>query len=127
MSDPRTQLAVECKLVLLGNFQTCAGGTLDEFLMERYAAFNSHDGRRKYFRVSHAPWQQCRSSAVITNDALLHATFPWFAQATFAAANNSPGTRDVRMSWPQRINKTSTWSLVRTVPQGILRAANEPD
>src|SRR5688572_7620703 len=71
VSELSSQTALVCEMRLLEGFGPCRVDSLDEFLFERYAAFNAYGGRGKQFRVRHAPWQQCRCEAVIADDSLL--------------------------------------------------------
>jgi len=85
------------------SFQFCVGGSLDEFLFERYTAFTRHGRRSRYFDIWHKPWRQISVDARILDDRLLRDNFPWFPQARFVGANYSPGVRDVWMGAPRRI------------------------
>jgi uncharacterized protein len=80
-------------------FEPCAEGSLEEWLMERYTAFNSA-GRSRFFRVWHPPWPQCAAAVAIEDQSLLMKNWPWFAQAHFAGANFSPGFDTVWMGRP---------------------------
>jgi len=84
-------------------FAPCETGSLTEWLMERYTAFNCAAGRRKFFRVWHPPWPQSPIEITILDDRLLTSTWPWFKDARLIGANYSPGLRDVWMGRPQRI------------------------
>jgi len=81
-------------------FLPCAAGSLDEWLMERYTAFNSAGARKRFFRVWHPPWSQCRAQVNADERSLLTTNWPWFEQARFAAANYSPGLAEVWMGRP---------------------------
>ena len=89
------------KLPRDAQFAPCAAGSLDEWLMERYTAFNCVRGRKKNFRVWHPPWPQCPAKIVITKNSLLTQNWPWFQNAECAGANFSPGFEEVWMSRPQ--------------------------
>jgi len=82
------------------DWQPCSRGGLDEWLMERYTAFNCAGGRARFFRVEHGPWPQARAEVSIEDDALLATTWPWFRRARCAGANYSPGLRGVGMGRP---------------------------
>jgi hypothetical protein len=85
------------------DFQVCAAGGLDEFLIERYTAY-THRGRHpRYFDIWHKPWRQVPVDIRIIDDSLLRHAFPWFAQARLVGANYSPGVRDVWMGASRRI------------------------
>jgi uncharacterized protein YqjF (DUF2071 family) len=99
-------------------FQPSEAGSLDEFLLERYTAFNAirlhshsrcskHDvlnhGLKRLFRIWHPPWPQIPIQISPLNTSLLSETWPWFAEARFIGANYSPGVRNVWMGRPQRI------------------------
>jgi uncharacterized protein len=86
-----------------GHFQPCPAGSLDEWLMERYTAFNSANGNRRFFRVWHPPWPQCPAQARIAENSLLTKNWPWFKQARTVGANFSPGFDNVWMGRPQRV------------------------
>lgn len=84
-------------------FVPCAPGSLDEWLMERYTAFNCALERRKFFRIWHPPWLQCPVEATICENSLLTRNWPWFAKAKLAGANFSAGLRDVWMGGPHNL------------------------
>src|SRR5688572_722955 len=107
LTDIASKTALQCEIKLAEPFARCPAGSRDEFFFERYAAFNGHGPSRKAFRVWHAPWEQCSGEPAISDDSLLCAHFPWFAHVRISGANYSPGARDVRMSWPQRLNSGS--------------------
>jgi uncharacterized protein YqjF (DUF2071 family) len=54
--------------------QSCQQGSLDKWLMERYAAFNSASGRKRFFRVWHPPWPQRTVRVFVSNASLLKAS-----------------------------------------------------
>jgi hypothetical protein len=81
-------------------FALCEDGSLDEWLMERYTAFNCARGRRKFFRIWHPPWPQCRVEAEVGDDSLVGQRWRWFSGARLIGANFSPGVRDVWMGRP---------------------------
>jgi len=83
-------------------FAPCERGSLDEWLMERYTAFNSAWGRKIFFRVWHPPWPQVRVQAEVTDHSLLSKNWPWFREARFAFANFSPGVCGIWMGRPER-------------------------
>lgn len=72
-------------------YDACERGSLDEFLLERYAAFTRWRGWRRSFRVEHEPWPQTRVAVRIEDDGLLRARWPWWASARLLMANLSPG------------------------------------
>ena len=81
-------------------FAPCAGGSLDEWLMERYTAFTQWSGRARLFRVWHPPWPQIAVEATISNIGLLTERWPMFRDAMVIGANFSPGVPDVWMGRP---------------------------
>jgi hypothetical protein len=84
-------------------FQPCAVGSLDEWLMERYVAFNSANRTRHFFRVWHPPWPQWQAEVVPRENSLLTKIWPWFKEARMAGANFSPGFDTVWMGRPHRV------------------------
>jgi uncharacterized protein YqjF (DUF2071 family) len=84
-------------------FSPCAAGSLAEWLMERYTAFNAAGGRKRFFRVWHPPWPQ--SPLEVTSDgmSLLNRRWPWFETARLIGANFSPGFDQVWMGRPHPI------------------------
>ena len=89
--------ALDYRARAVGPLETCAPGTLDHFLMERYTAFTE----RRLFHVWHAPWKRAEAVVDVRDDALIHATGPWFARAERAGAHWSPGIEDVWMGRPE--------------------------
>jgi uncharacterized protein YqjF (DUF2071 family) len=85
------------------DFEPCESGSLDEWLMERYIAFNSVGSRRRFFRVWHPPWLQCPAEVKLQNISLLTHNWHWFHDARLIGANFSPGFQEVRMGRPHRI------------------------
>ena len=85
-------------------FGPCPAGSLDEWLMERYAAFNAVGTRRRCFHVWHQPWPQVSVTTTIHENSLLTAAWPFFREARLVGANYSPGVREV---WMGRLRKIS--------------------
>jgi uncharacterized protein YqjF (DUF2071 family) len=85
-------------------FTPCPAGSLDEFLLERYTAFTSHAGKRRFFRIWHPPWIQQGIKISVSDSELVASKWPWFKQAELAGGNYSPGARNVWMGRPHRIH-----------------------
>ncbi len=86
-------------------FAPCPARSLDEFLLERYTAFTSHDAKRQLFRIWHPPWSQKRINVSVSDCRLLERTWPWFQHARMVGGNYSPGAHDVWMGRPQQIKR----------------------
>jgi uncharacterized protein YqjF (DUF2071 family) len=93
----------QAELDTSAGFSECRPGSLDEWLMERYSAFNSARDRKKYFWVWHEPWRQCKARVDITNATSLVENWNWFAQAELIGANYSPGNQGVWLGRPRGI------------------------
>lgn len=91
------QFIYEARLAPEKIFCPCETGSPDEFLIERYTAFNWRGRSRRFFRVWHPPWPQARTQVLILDDSLLTGTWPWFSGAKLVGANYSPGVREVWM------------------------------
>lgn len=78
----------------------CVKSSLNEYLMERYTAFNSVGGQRRFFRVWHPPWPQTSVEVTIENLALLEESWPFFKSARLVGGNFSPGLKGVWMGRP---------------------------
>jgi len=85
-----------------GQFDSLEAGSVDEFLIERYAAFTQQGERRRLFRIWHEPWQAARAEVELGEDSLLRDSFPWWQAARFACANYSPGCFDIWMGRPRK-------------------------
>lgn len=83
--------------------QPCEAGSHDEWLMERYTAFNSAGWRKRYFRVWHPPWPQCHASVTVTDRTLLSQRWQWFEDAHLICTNYSPGFDEVWMGRPHAV------------------------
>ena len=103
--DPnnRTALTFDARLTNATAFQPCIAGSLDEWLMERYVAFNSANRIKRFFRVWHPAWPQRPAEARLGEKSLLTSNWPWFNQALLVGANFSPGFDTVWMSRPYQI------------------------
>jgi hypothetical protein len=106
VSCPKTNCAFAYTARVPGDaeFVPCERGSLDEWLMERYAAFNSANGRKRFFRVWHPPWPQCAAEVSLADDSLLLASWPWLGSGRLIGGNYSPGIRDVWLGRPRRCN-----------------------
>ena len=100
----RSRFEYRAEAVLGAPFAPCEHGSLDEWLMERYTAFNCVGGRRKFFRIWHPPWPQCDAEVELSDLSLLRENWPWFGGAELAGANFSPGLHGVWMGRPHGIN-----------------------
>jgi uncharacterized protein YqjF (DUF2071 family) len=98
-----TALTFEARLKDPALYQPCAAGSLDEWLMERYIAFNSANRARRYFRVWHPPWPHKTAEAALGEKSLLTKRWPWFDTARLTGANYSPGFDDVWMGRPKKV------------------------
>ena len=83
-------------------FQPCDEESQTEWLMERYTAFNSAGGHRRFFRVWHPPWPQCAAQVALDDTSLLTKNWPRFSDTRLAGANYSPGFDTVWMGRPHR-------------------------
>lgn len=91
------QFIYKARLEPKNKFCPCEENSFDEFLLERYTAFNWRGKTRRFFRVWHPPWPQTRAEISMLDDSLLTRNFPWFQKAKFVGANYSPGFNEVWM------------------------------
>src|SRR6266480_3671990 len=98
-----------CATFRRNDFDVCAPGSLDEFLLERYTAFTHLRKRHRFFRIWHEPWQQVPAKIQIATDSLLHSTGRWWRGARYIGANYSPGV-NVWMGWPHAIDNSKRHS-----------------
>jgi uncharacterized protein YqjF (DUF2071 family) len=89
---------------------TCAPGSLDEFLLERYTAFTQFGKFRRFFRIWHEPWRQVPAKVHIVTDNLIHSTGHGWQDARCIGANYSPGV-NVWMGWPRAIGNSDRLSV----------------
>jgi uncharacterized protein YqjF (DUF2071 family) len=80
----------------------CVSGSITEWLMERYTAFTSFKGVRRFFRVWHLPWVQREVEVVIRDQGLLETQWPFIREASVIGANYSSGARNVWMGRPHQ-------------------------
>ncbi len=92
-------------------FRRCETGSLDEWLMERYTAFNSAGVRKRFFRVWHPPWPQCSAKVKLDETSLLTTNWPWFEHARLVGARFSPGFEHVWMGRPHSIRDSAVCNL----------------
>jgi len=85
------------------SWNVCKGGSLDEFLLERYVAFTEWHGLRRKFYVTHEPWPQTRAEVTVEGAGLLRTQFRWWPDAELVFANFSPGVNAVTISRPRRV------------------------
>lgn len=103
--DAQTGAAFEYQAELEpgAGFMECGRDSLDEWLMERYTAFNAACGRKKFFRVWHESWLQRPARMRVVDASLLEVNWKWFAGVEPMTANYSPGVRGVWLGRPHRI------------------------
>ncbi len=88
--------------------QACDAGSLDEFLLERYIAFNSQLGLARCFRIWHPPWPVAPLDARVEDCGLLAQTGVWSSHADLIGAHHSHGFPAVWMGRPRFLDhKTS--------------------
>jgi uncharacterized protein YqjF (DUF2071 family) len=111
VADARTGAALEYRAGSESGtpmrFTPCEGGSLDEWLMERYTAFTCWRNRKRFFRIWHPPWPQCPVKLNCRDDSLLKQNWPWFADARTIGANFSPGVCEVWMGCPHFADSTA--------------------
>jgi uncharacterized protein YqjF (DUF2071 family) len=82
--------------------QEAEGGSLDEFLLERYTAVTWRQRRGRRFDIEHAPWAWRRAAVRVEDDTLVRRAAPWFAAARAECAHVSEGVCDVGIGGPRR-------------------------
>jgi len=85
------------------DFGPSSSGSLDEFLLERYAAFTEWEGIKRFFRVWHEPWRQIPLSMRMEEESLLFSTGQWMHHATCIGGNYSTGVTNVQMGRPRLV------------------------
>jgi uncharacterized protein len=105
VSDTKSHAALKFEATLSGPapFHPCAIGSLDEWLMERYTAFNAANGVRRFFRVWHPPWPERQAEVIVNERSLLINNWQWFESGRLIGANFSPGFHTVWMSRPHQV------------------------
>lgn len=98
------KLSYNARLIRPVSFETCVVGSRDEWLMERYTAFNSAGRRKRFFRVWHPPWPQCAPEVILEDKSFLTENWRWFEKVEFVGANFSPGFDAVWMGRPRLIS-----------------------
>lgn len=88
----------------LWRLATCAPGSLNEFLLERYIAFTRQGATRRFFRVRHKLWQQTPVEVELCEETLLSQALPWCQVTPPVSANYSPGTVGVSMGRPRLLD-----------------------
>ncbi|PYM02788.1 MAG: hypothetical protein DMF19_01660 [Verrucomicrobia bacterium] len=99
-----------CATFRRNDFDVCAPGSLDEFLLERYTAFTQFRKCRRFFRIWHEPWQQVPAKIHISADDLIRSTGHRWRKARCIGANYSPGV-NVWMGWPHAIDNSDRHSV----------------
>jgi uncharacterized protein len=88
--------------------RTSRPGSLDFFLLERYAAFTRCGAKRRIFRIWHRPWLQRRMETIVRDEGLLATTGDWFSHARPVGSHYSPGVCDVSMGAPKILHPPET-------------------
>jgi uncharacterized protein YqjF (DUF2071 family) len=91
-------------------FSECLPGSLCEWLMERYTAFTSSGGKRRFFRVWHRPWRQLALDVHVTDKSLVELRWPFLSDSSLIGSNLSPGLTDVWMGWPHALTKLRSFA-----------------
>jgi len=108
------ELAFHAKGNSTKRFERCEPGSLSEWLMERYTAYASSRGKRRFFRVWHEPWLQKSAEVEFEDKKLLERNWSFFRGARFVGANFSPGTGNVLMGRPHSTRTAHLDSLPET-------------
>jgi len=103
-------------------FNVSQSGSLDAFLVERYAAFTRHGARLRTFRIWHEPWPVGPATVECIDDDLLRATFPWWPEARFDHALYSPGVDNIWIGPPRNIHQPGRGRLVPVGERRLQRA-----
>ncbi|HTQ51478.1 MAG TPA: DUF2071 domain-containing protein [Candidatus Acidoferrales bacterium] len=106
------KLAYRAELSRPAAFRPCESGSFDEWLMERYTAFNSAGGRKRFFRVWHPPWLQHPAKLTLLDNSLLTQKWSWFHKAELLGRGHfSPGFENVWMGRPHSVlrEEASKW------------------
>jgi hypothetical protein len=85
------------------NLRPVPGGSLDEFLLERYVAFTRCGEKSMCFRVQHSPWDQKPVQIRIGCSDLLARTGLDIASMELVGGNYSPSLKDVGLGAPTRV------------------------
>lgn len=104
-SDGKNRFSYEGVLPRQFKLNQCEGGSLDEFLVERYTAFTHQHGVNRCFRVWHPPWSVTPIEIKLNIDELFATTGDWCKHAEWIGAHYSPGFESVWMGRPRRISK----------------------
>jgi uncharacterized protein YqjF (DUF2071 family) len=75
---------------------------LDDFLVERYAAWTARRGVARRFRIWHEPWPASRCGVVLADRSLLDHAAPWLRGVEPVLAHRSCGVHDVWIGRPER-------------------------
>jgi uncharacterized protein YqjF (DUF2071 family) len=102
-ADNRMAINFGGNLVEPARFQPAEAGSLTEWLMERYTAFNAAGGRKRFFRVWHPPWPQCPAKMEVQGLNFLARHWPWGEDTRLVGANYSPGFDAVWMARPHKV------------------------
>lgn len=73
---------------------------LNDFLSERFTAFQHVLGLPMRFRLWHPHWRQAEARITVQLDSLPRATAPWWGEARPIAASYSPGLARVQLGRP---------------------------
>ncbi len=103
VSAPEGTFRFRAAIAPEATFVRCAPGSLDEFLLERYAAFTLRGGRRRVVHLAHAPWLQTAARVTVDDPGLLLAAEPWLRHARLIGAHATAPLDDVRMAPPSEL------------------------
>lgn len=101
-------------------WRTCPGGSLDEFLLERYTAFNSAGHRRRLFHIRHPKWMQTSAQVRLSDRGLLDSRFGWLPGVEPMAAHYSAGAFNVLMGPPESVDTSGHMRPVDPIPLSSL-------
>jgi uncharacterized protein YqjF (DUF2071 family) len=103
VTAPAGEIAYAAKIEPGTLFAPTTEGTLDHFLLERYAAFTHRDGVSRRFDVDHEPWLQTSIGVTLIDYSLLDTVGEWTHELELIGGNYSPGVCDVGISAPTRL------------------------